>query len=145
MSDDQYPAFDPAMADLHADRWTAPYWDAARDHRLSVARCTACGAFRMPPSPYCRDCRSQEIDWVDLPGTATLYAFTVARHALVPGAREAVPYVIGIVEPDGAPGVRIVTNVVGGDPDAVAIGLRLEVVYDDVTPDSTIPRFRPPA
>jgi uncharacterized OB-fold protein len=40
-------------------------------------------------------------------------------------------------------GVRLTGNVVGASNDALQVGLAVEVVFDDVTPDATLPRFRP--
>ena len=58
----------------------------------------------MPPSPFCPVCRSQGLAWVDLPGTGTVYTFTVVRHAVLPIVREHVPYVIAVVELDPVEG-----------------------------------------
>ena len=59
----------------------------------------------------------------------------------VPGFREMLPYVYAIVEL--AEGVRMPTNVVGCPPDAVRIGMPVEVVFEDVAPEITLPKFRP--
>jgi uncharacterized OB-fold protein len=135
--------FDPSLSRISPDEWTRPFWDAAREHRLVAARCGECGAFRMPPTALCWRCRSRAIEWVDLPGTGTVYTFTVARHPLTPEARHAVPYVIAVVALDSAEGARLITNVVGIAPEEVAIDMAVEVVFDDVTEDTTVPRFRP--
>jgi hypothetical protein len=36
-----------------------------------------------------------------------------------------------------------VSNVVGPEPADVAVGDKLEIVFDQATPDVVIPRFRP--
>jgi uncharacterized OB-fold protein len=51
-----------------------------------------------------------------------------------------VPYVLALVELEE--GVRMMTNIVGCDPDAVRIGASVEVVFDDVTDEVTLPKFR---
>jgi len=129
------------MADLHPDAWTVPFWEAAKEHRLVGARCVQCGTFRMPPRPFCRVCRRQEIEWVDLPGTGTVFTYTVVRHAVVPELATHVPYVIAVVEVDGAPGTRLVAAVVESDPEEVRIGRKVAVRWDDVHENVTIPRF----
>ena len=125
------------------DVWTAPFWAAAREHRLVVAQCAVCARFRIPPTPFCPSCTSQSLDWPELPGTASLFTYTIVRHAVVPALTSAVPYVVGLVELDGAPGVRLVTNIVDCDPDVLRVGDPLEVVWDDLGDDRTVPRFRP--
>jgi len=60
------PNMPPDLVDLHPDPWTEPFWLAARDHRLVAPRCRFCGTFRMPPTGFCRKCRQQDVEWVDL-------------------------------------------------------------------------------
>lgn len=134
--------FEPSLMRTYPDVWTKPFWDAAREHRLVACQCVACGTFRMPPTAFCWKCRSRETRYVDLPGTGEIYTFTIARHALVPEARAALPYVVATIALDGAPGARLISNVIGVDPEAVDIGMKVEVVFDDISPEQTIPRFR---
>jgi uncharacterized OB-fold protein len=130
------------LADLHPDPHTEPFWEAAREHRLVAQRCGKCATFRMPPGPFCHVCRSQDVDWVELPGTGTVFTYTVTRHALIPAMRDAVPYAVVVVALDGAPGTRLVGTFVGGDPDTVSIGTRVAVAWDDLDEFTTVPRFR---
>ena len=74
-------------------------------------------------------------------GWGTVYSFTVTHQNQAPGFREELPYVLAIVELDE--GVRMMTNVVGCAPDAVRVGMRVEVVFEDVTPEITLAKFRP--
>jgi len=39
--------------------------------------------------------------------------------------------------------VRMMTNVVGCAPDAVRIGMPVQVVFEDVTAEITLAKFRP--
>jgi len=74
-------------------------------------------------------------------GRGTVYSFTVTYQNQSPGFREELPYVLAIVELDE--GVRMMTNVVGCAPDAVRIGMPVQVVFEDVTAEITLPKFRP--
>jgi uncharacterized OB-fold protein len=74
-------------------------------------------------------------------GRGTVYSFTVTHQNQTPGFRDEVPYVLAIVELEEGP--RLMTNIVGCAPDAVRIGMPVEVVFDDVTADVTLPKFRP--
>lgn len=131
------------IAALTPDSWTEPFWVAAAQHRLVVPRCTSCGTYRMPPSPFCHVCRAQGVEWVEQDGTGRVYSFTVIRHAVVPLMRDALPYVVAVVELPEAGGVRLVANMVGVDPSAVEIGMPVEVVWDDVDEGVAVPRFTP--
>ncbi|MGE0878753.1 MAG: Zn-ribbon domain-containing OB-fold protein [Acidimicrobiia bacterium] len=137
-----YPA---QLPDPFADEWTQPFWTAALDGKLTCAKCTNCGTFRMPPGEFCFECQHQAIEWVDLPGTATIYSFTVVRHPLRPDLAEVVPYVSGVVELDGTQGAgaRMVVNIVDCDPETVRIGDKVEVVFEKVSDTFAQPRFRP--
>jgi uncharacterized protein len=133
-----------SLAALHPDAWTEPFWIAASQHRLTCQRCAACGTFRMPPTAFCPACRSQEVTWEDLSGRGTVFSFTVARHALTPELADCLPYVVAVIDLDGAPGARLVANVIDIDVEDVRVGLAVDVVWVDVegTPVS-IYRFRP--
>ncbi len=130
------------LVDLHPDPWTAPFWEAAREHRLVAPRCTACGTFRMPPGPFCHSCRNQDVAWIELPGTGTVFTYTITRHALIPLMASAVPYAVAVADLDGAPGARLVAAMVSGtDLDEVRIGLPVAVRWDDLDASTTVPRL----
>lgn len=129
------------IAALTPDSWTEPFWVAAAEHRLVVPRCTRCGTYRMPPSPFCYACQAQGIEWVEQTGDGIVYSYTVIRHAVVPIMRDTLPYVVAVVELPDAGGVRLVANLVDLDPDAVDIGMPVSVVWDDVDAGVAIPRF----
>jgi uncharacterized OB-fold protein len=131
------------FAQLDPDGWTQPFWDAAKAHSLVAPRCRACGSFRMPPTPFCHNCQSQETEWVQLEGTGHVYTYTVIRHPTVPALNGHVPYVLALVEFDDAPGIRLLTNIVDCDPDTIRSGQSVEVAWDDVSDEATVPRFRP--
>lgn len=130
------------LIELSPDEWTAPFWFAAAEHRLVVPRCTSCGTFRMPPSPFCWRCRAQGVELVEHDGRGEIYSFTVARHPVIPDVAPAVPYVPAVVELHGTGGVRIIGSVVDVDPDSVRIGLPVQLVWHDVRENVSIPCFR---
>ena len=142
MSDRWFPDDMPVPA---ASAETAQWWDACNAHRLVVQRCTDCGTTRHPPGPVCPSCRSRTAEWAPLAGTGRVYTYTVVRQAFLPSLAEVVPYVVAVVEPDGGGGARLVSNVVGIDPEEVAIGMPVEVVWEDLGPELALPRFRPVA
>jgi uncharacterized protein len=131
------------LAVLTPDSWTEPFWVAAADHRLTIPRCGSCGTHRMPPSPFCYVCQSQDVEWVAHSGNGFVYSFTVIRHAVIPTVADAVPYVVGVIELDDASHVRLVSNLVDIAPEDVKIGMRVSVVWDDVDDGVAVPRFTP--
>jgi uncharacterized OB-fold protein len=136
----------PAMfQDPYADETTQPFWDAALEGRLLGSRCTTCGTFVMPPQPYCFNDQGATFEWVELPGTGTIYSFTVVRHPLAPHLAEIVPYVSAVIDIDGTQGAgaRMIANVVDCDPEAVRIGDKVRVVFETVSDTMAVPRFTP--
>jgi uncharacterized OB-fold protein len=125
------------------DEESRGYWEALARHELYFQRCRSCGTKRFPPRAVCPACLSSSTEWVRATGKGTVYTFTVTHQNQAPGFRDELPYVFAIVEL--AEGVRVVTNVVGCPPDAVRIGMPVEVVFEDVTPEITLPKFRPVA
>src|SRR5207247_1198980 len=100
-----------------------------------------CGTKRFYPRALCPRCLSSATEWVRASGWGTVYSFTVTHQNQAPGFREELPYVLAIVELDE--GVRMMTNVVGCAPDAVRIGMPVQVVFEDVTAEITLAKFRP--
>jgi len=123
------------------DEESRGYWEALARHELYVQRCRDCGTRRFYPRALCPSCLSSATEWLRASGRGTVYSFTVTYQNQAPGFRDQLPYVLAIVEL--AEGVRLMTNVVGCPPEQVRIGMAVEVVFDDVTPEVTLPKFRP--
>lgn len=121
---------------------TQPFWEGTRRHRLMLQRCDEGHVFFYPRS-HCPRCLSNRLEWAEASGRGTLYSYTVARRPTSPDFEEDVPFVIAVVELDEGP--RMTSRLVEVDLDRVEIGMRLEVVFDDVTEEVTLPYFRPAA
>ena len=123
---------------------SAPFWAGCRERKLLLQRCGACGRHRFPANPMCPQCRSTRAEWVQASGHGTVFSWIVVRH---PVPREVyagdVPYVVALVAL--AEGVRMPSNIVGCAPEAVAAGMAVEVTFEAVSPEVTLPRFRPVA
>ena len=119
-----------------------PFWEAARRHELLLQRCRACAHWIFYPRAACPRCLSMDLAWEPVSGRGTLHTFTIVTRGQK-GFPLPSPYVLAVVEL--AEGPRLMTNIVGvaADPGAVRIGMPVEVVWDDVTPEVTLPRFRP--
>jgi uncharacterized OB-fold protein len=119
---------------------TRPFWESCRRHVLAIQRCAGCATFRHPPSPVCFRCRGFTHTWVPVSGRGTVFSWAVVERAFVVGMP--LPYNVAVVALDDAPGVRLVSNVVDAAPAALRVGLPVEVVFEDVGGNVTVPRFR---
>jgi uncharacterized OB-fold protein len=123
------------------DEESKGFWEACQRHELYLQRCGDCGALRHYPRALCPSCLSERIEWLRASGKGTVYTFTVTHQNQSAGFRDALPYVLAYVEL--AEGPRMLTNIVGCAPDDVRIGMPVEVVFEDVTPSVTLPKFKP--
>ncbi len=120
---------------------SGPYWSAAKEHRFAMQRCTDCGTFRFPPTNACWSCLSTNVEWAPLSGRGTVWSFTVMHQLYYKGFADDLPYAVVVVELEEGP--RIASNMVDCERDDIRIGMAVQVVFDDVTPEITLPKFRP--
>lgn len=120
---------------------TEPFWKAAKEHRLLIQRSKKTGEAVFYPRLVSPFGPGDELEWFEASGRGTVYSYTVARRPTAPQWTNDCPYVIAIVELEEGP--HLTTNVVGCDPDDVRVGMPVVAVYDDVTPEVTLVKFRP--
>ena len=118
-----------------------PFWEAARNNELRLQKCAGCDHLRYPISFVCPRCLSEEAEWVKLSGQGTVFSAITFHQVYHPAYKGETPYNVSIVQLDEGP--RLFSNVVGVPPNQVKVGDRVEVVFDPVTEDVTIPRFTP--
>jgi hypothetical protein len=126
--------------DVAADGLDDPFWQACREHRFLVHRCTACGRAYWPAS-CCVDHGSASMQWQDASGRGEIHTYTIVHHVYEPELAGRVPYALAVVRLDEGPFFH--SDIVGCDPAAVHVGMRVEVVYDHVDDVTVIPRFAP--
>jgi uncharacterized OB-fold protein len=124
------------------DELTRPFWEAARQHQLVVQQCSACSYFNHPPRTVCDACQSQTLAFVPVSGKGTVYTFSIMYQQNIAGFEQQVPYVNLLVELDEQPQLFMVTNLPGTERDKVKIGGRVEVYFEDVNEEITLPMFR---
>jgi uncharacterized OB-fold protein len=110
---------------------TAPFWQATAEGALTICRCQACGYWLQPPLERCRKCDG-ETAFEPVSGLGTIYTFIIQRQPAVVGFFDQLPYAVALIELDEQTDLRLPGRVVGIDPDAVAIGLRVEAHIEDV-------------
>ncbi|HTW89019.1 MAG TPA: Zn-ribbon domain-containing OB-fold protein [Candidatus Binataceae bacterium] len=125
----------------HLDEENRPWWEALKRHLLYLQRCRDCGALRYYPRALCSECLSKRTEWIRSNGAGKVYTFTITYQNSTPGFRDALPYVLAYVELDE--GLKMLTNIVDCRPEEIRIGMPVAVVFDDVTPEVTLAKFRP--
>ena len=112
-----------------------PWFEAAAEGRLLYRQCGACGKPHHPPRSICPHCFSDATAWQTSDGLGTVYSCSVLRRGTP------VPYCIAYVTLDE--GVTMLANLVDCDFDAVAIGLRVKVLFTQAEDGATVPVFAP--
>jgi hypothetical protein len=130
------------------DESSAPFFDGALDGTLVLRRCRACNTYMSPVAgigapvrPRCVACFSGDLEWAPAGGRATLYSFVIMHQLYDEAFAADIPYNIAVVETEE--GVRLTTQVVGCPNDALAIGMALEVVFEQMSETVAVPKFRP--
>ena len=115
------------------------YWAGVQRHELLIQRCVDCQQLRHPPRPMCPHCQSLKWDTVKASGRGTVHSFVVFHYPAFPGFE--MPYVVAVI--DLAEGTRVVTNLIKVEPQAVTVGMAVEVEFVAVDAELTLPQFRP--
>ena len=125
------------------DPVTQPFWDSLKQHAMQIQRCNDTGKFFFYPRGLSPFTLSDNISWETVSGRGTVHAFSIVYNQRAPGFAEEVPYVVAMVELEEGP--RMMTNLINVEPDPehVKIGMPVEIVYDDVTDEITLPKFKP--
>ena len=130
----------PAKFFMGAPEGSDAFFDAARENRLLIQRCTDCGEHQFYPRQICIHCGAPDVDWVDASGRGTVHTFTVIHQQGMPGWREELPFVAAVIDLEEGP--RMTSNVVGCAPSDVSVGMPVEVTFVDEG-QYVLPRFRP--
>jgi len=118
-----------------------PYWDALNRHEVHIQHCTGCGAWVHYPRSHCPTCLSPALEWKKVSGQGVLYAFTISRVPTLAEFRDAVPQFLAVVELDE--GVRINSVVIGVEPEALKIGMRMKPAFAANASGQTLLHFAP--
>ncbi|HEY1623393.1 MAG TPA: Zn-ribbon domain-containing OB-fold protein [Streptosporangiaceae bacterium] len=124
----------------HPDADTREFWAGCAQGTLLLTRCAACAAVRWYPRSRCPECGGAEADSFPARGRGTVYSFTIVRRAGGEFAA-AVPYVVAYVELNEGP--RILTNIIGCDPEEVRIGQPVTLKFVTAAGGHSLYRFAP--
>jgi uncharacterized OB-fold protein len=129
----------------HRTKVNAPYWDALKAHELRLPKCNACGHIWHPPaSAICPNCLAEgDYEWAKLSGRGKIWSYLVMHQRYFAGFAPELPYNIIYVELEERPGLRMISNLVDYGEEHLRCDQPVEVVFDDVSPEWTLPKFRP--
>lgn len=121
---------------------TRHFWEGTSLGELRLQRCSDCSHTYFPPRPFCPSCSSRSVEVVAASGRATLHSYVI-HHRDAPGFTA--PYSIAVVQLEEGP--RMMTNIVGCDqtPEALQLDMALEVTFEPVSDEITLPLFSPAA
>lgn len=121
---------------------TLPFWEGTRRGKLLLQFCRSCRQHYFYPRPLCRHCLSRDVEWVEASGRGRLHTYVISMR---PGRSAPLPppYIVAIVELDEGP--RLMSNLVGvePDPERIPCDMPVEVVFEAISDEITLPRFRP--
>ena len=122
------------------EKWSQPFWDSIKTHRPLIRKCKN-GHVNFPYTALCGRCGSHEHQWVPLSGKGTIFSFAIYYQLWHSGWKDDVPYNAVLVELDE--GIQVPGDVVGIKNEEIDVGMRVEMAFDDVTPEVTIWHFQP--
>jgi uncharacterized OB-fold protein len=121
--------------------YSQEFYEWCHKRELRFQRCESCGAWRHPPRPMCASCHSLQWEWAPTKGSGKVYCWTTVYQPLDPAFADDVPYAAVVVELDEGP--RLTTWVTGISPDELRVGMPVELWFDDITNEVTLPKFKP--
>jgi uncharacterized OB-fold protein len=122
------------------DTDTRPFWESCKKHDMAIQKCADCGSVRFPPHPLCPKCLSANATWVKVSGKGRVYTYVTYVQAPRALSGTQMPFTVSMIElPEG---FRMWTNVVDRKPDQIYIGMPVELVYEDINEEVTLPKFK---
>jgi uncharacterized protein len=128
------------------DQSSAPFWSAAAEHVLTVARCGRCGQLTAPPDMMCPHCHTSDpaFEFTPVSGRGTVRSWTVVRQAFLPGFDADLPFVLVDVELAEQADLRLIGRLLDGPAalDAeLRVGAAVTVGFEDLAPGVSVPAF----
>jgi uncharacterized OB-fold protein len=120
----------------------AEFYARARDGRLHLQRCTACGRFRHPPRYFCGNCGSPEFSWERSSGRGQLFSWTITHTPFDRGWASELPYVTAVVELEE--GVRLIGALDGITREQLEPGRPLQASLEQMGEEFVFLTFQPP-
>jgi uncharacterized OB-fold protein len=117
------------------------FWKGTQNQQLVLPKCKSCKEFFFYPRIICpkKGCHKTDIAWEVASGKGTLYTFAI-QHVAIDGWKEKLPFVTAFIDTDEK--VRMLSvlkNVDPTQPQSIIIGSRVEVKFEYVNDDISIP------
>lgn len=120
---------------------SAPFWEGCRGHKLMLQHCSSCGKYQFYPRIICSHCMSDQLEWREASGRGHVETYTVVTRAVSDAYAADAPYVIALITL--AEGPRMMSNIIGCDPEKVRCGLPVQVTFERWSDEITVPKFHP--
>jgi uncharacterized OB-fold protein len=125
-----------------ATNWqTLAFWEGCGRGELVLQRCGECGVVQHRPRGVCAKCLSGQLEHFVASGRGHVYSYTVTHQNNMPGFSGACPYVLAYVDLEEGP--RLMTNIVGCDPESVTVGMAVRADFVETGDALGVPRFVP--
>ncbi len=121
--------------------WARPFWDGTREEKLMLQKCSDCAKFIFYPRIVCPHCFSDNLEWARSSGKGTVYSYTVVENNAPSFFQDEMPYVVALIRLEE--GVQMMSNIVSCEPSEVYCDMPVEVTFDKVSEEFTLPKFRP--
>jgi len=118
-----------------------PYWEGCKKHELMLQKCQSCGTYFFPARPVCSECWSPNLEWTKVSGKGEVFSWVVFHQLYHPGFKEELPYNVSLIQLKEGP--RMMSNVIRCRNEDLKIGMPVEVVFEDITDEFTLPKFKP--
>lgn len=119
------------------DVWNTPFWEACKEKRLVLQRCSKTGQCWYPPAPVSPYDPYADWEWVECSGKGEIVSWIIFHHNYFAGFAEEIPYNVTMVRLDE--GAVLLTNIIDGN-DRLAKGAKVEVAFED-RGEFTVPLF----
>lgn len=134
--------YNKPVPDIESEPTAKEFWEGLREEKLLLQKCGDCDEHQFFFRPWCHYCGSEDISLVESEGVGTVFSQTTIRRAVrIPQFSEDIPYAVGHVQL--AEGPRMLTRFVNCEAEKIERGIEVEVVFDEVTDEVTLPHFQP--
>ena len=120
--------------------FSKPFWDGAKEGKLLIQRCKACGTKIMYPKKYCPVCMSDDLEFVEACGKGKILTYTKTVNNAYSGMQELMPFTSAVVMLDE--GVQLCTRIVDSEDEDIEVEAPVEVVFEKVNDDCTLVNFK---
>ncbi len=135
-------AYDKPLPNVSEDM--RPFYEGLKQHKLLLLKCRKCGQWYWPLA-FCKNHENEpygaNLEWTEASGLGKVFVHNIHYWAFSPAFKNDVPYVYALIETNEGP--MIPSNVIGCKPEEVKIGMPVEVVFEDITEEFTVPKFKP--